>query len=63
MKSLCFKKPFKYNFFAPECINSVQYRFKDMSSLISENVDILIVAETTLDSSSFDSRFSPPFST
>ena len=32
-------------------INSVRNKFKNMSSLISENVDILIVAETKLDSS------------
>ena len=32
-------------------INSVRNKFKNMSSLISENIDILIKAETKLDSS------------
>ena len=32
-------------------INSIRNKFKNVSSLISENVDILIVAKTKLDSS------------
>ena len=50
MKNLRLKNP-KNIIFSYLNINSVWNKFKNMSSLISENVDILIVAETKLDSS------------
>ena len=41
-------------------INSVRNKFKNMSSLISENVDNLIVPETKLDSSFQTAQFLIP---
>ena len=41
-------------------MNSIRIKFKNMSSLVSENVDILIVAETKLDSSSPTAHFLIP---
>ena len=50
MENLPLKNP-KTIFFLYLDINAVQNNFKNMSSLILENVDILIVAETKLESS------------
>ena len=50
MKTLRLKNP-KNIIFSYLNTKSVWNKFKNMSSLISENVDILIVAETKLDSS------------
>ena len=50
MKNLRLKNP-KNIIFSYLNINSVPNKFKNVSSLISENVDILIVAEIKLDSS------------
>ena len=50
MKNLRLKNPINI-FFSCLNINSVRNKFKNMSSLISENIEILIKAETKLDSS------------
>ena len=50
MKKLRLKNP-KNIIFSYLNENSVRNKFQNMSSLISENNDILIVAETKLDSS------------
>ena len=50
MKNLRLKNP-KNIFFSFLNINSVRNKLKNISSLISENVDILIVTETKLGSS------------
>ena len=50
MKKLRLKNP-KNIIFSYLDINSVRNKFQNMSSLMSENVDILIVSETKLDSS------------
>ena len=59
MKSLRLKNP-KNKIFLHLNINSVRNKFKNMSSLISENVEILIVAETKLDSSFPTAQFLIP---
>ena len=59
MKSLHLKNP-KNIIFLHLNINSVRNKFKNMSSLISENVEILIVAETKLDSSFPTAQFLIP---
>ena len=59
MKKLRVKNP-KNIIFSYLNINSVWNKFKNMSSLISENVDILIVAETNLDSSFSTAQFLIP---
>ena len=41
-------------------INSSRNKFKNMSSLVSENADILIVAETILDASFLTTQFVIP---
>ena len=56
MKNLRLKNP-KNIFFSYVNINSVRNKFKNTSSLISENVDILIVVETKLDSSFPSAQF------
>ena len=56
MKNLRLKNPKNVNFTYLN-IKSVQNKFKNMSSLVLENVDILIVAETKLDSSFPKARF------
>ena len=50
MKNVRLKNP-KNIFFSYRNVNSFRNKFKNMSSLISENVDTLIIAETKLDSS------------
>ena len=57
MKNLRLKNP-KNIIFSCVSIYSVWNKFKNMSSLISENVDILAVAETKLDSSFPTAHFS-----
>ena len=59
MKNLRLKNP-KNIIFSYLNINSVRNKFQNMSSLISENVDILIVAETKLDSSFPTTQFVIP---
>ena len=59
MKKLRLKNP-KNIIFSYLNINSVRNKFQNMSSLISENVDILIVAETKLDSSFPTTQFVIP---
>ena len=59
MKKLRLKNP-KNIIFSYLNINSVRNKFQNMSSLISENVDILIVAETKLDSSFPKTQFVIP---
>ena len=59
MKNLRLKNP-KNIIFSYLNINSVRNKFKNMSSLISENVEILIVAETKLDSSFPTAQFLIP---
>ena len=59
MKKLRVKNP-KNIIFSYLNINSVWNKFKNMSSLISENVDILIVVETKLDSSFPTTQFVIP---
>ena len=60
MKNLCLKNPKNIYFFRYLNMNSIRIKFKYMSSLVSENVDILIVAETKLDSSSPTAHFLIP---
>ena len=59
MKKLRLKNP-KNTIFSYLNINSVWNKYKNMSSLISENVDILIVAETKLDLSFLTTQFVIP---
>ena len=59
MKNLHLKNP-KNTIFSYLNINSVRNKFKNMSSLISTKVDILIVAETKLDSSFPTTQFLIP---
>ena len=59
MKNLCFKNP-KNIIFSCLSINTVWNKFKNMSSLISENVDTLTVAEIKLDSSFPTAQFLIP---
>ena len=59
MKKLRLKNP-KNIIFSYLNINSVRNKFQNMSSLISENVDILIVTETKLDSSFRTTQFVIP---
>ena len=59
MKKLRLKNP-KNTIFSYLNINSVWNKYKNMSSLISENVDILIVAETKLDLSFLITQFVIP---
>ena len=59
MKNLRLKNPINI-FFSCLNINSVRNKFKNMSSLISENIEILIKAETKLDSSFPTKQFSIP---
>ena len=59
MKKLRQKHP-KNIIFSYLNINSVRNKFQNMSSLISENADILIVAETKLDSSFLTTQFVIP---
>ena len=59
MRNLRLKNP-KNIIFSYLNINSVRNKFKNMSSLISENVDILIVAKTKLDSSFPTTQFLIP---
>ena len=59
MKNLRLKNP-KNIIFSYLNINSVRNKFKNMSSLILGNVDILIVAETKLDSSFPTAQFLIP---
>ena len=59
MKNLRLKNPKNISFLYLN-INSVRNKFKNMSSLISENVDILIVVETKLDPSFPTAQFLIP---
>ena len=59
MKKLRLKNP-KNIIFLYLNINSVRSKFKNISSLISENVDILIVAKTKLESSFPTTQFVIP---
>ena len=59
MKNLHLKNP-KNIIFSYLNINSFRNKFKNMSSLISKNVDILKVAETKLDSSFPTAQFLIP---
>ena len=59
MKKLSLKNP-KNIFFSYLNINSVWNKYKKVPSLISENVDIFIVAETKLDSSFPTTQFIIP---
>ena len=59
MKNVRLKNPKKI-FFSYLNINSVRNKFRNMSSLISKNVDIVIVVETILDSSFPTAQFLIP---
>ena len=59
MENLRLKNP-KNTMFSYLNINSVRNKFKNMSSLISEKVEILIVAKTKLDSSFPTAQFLIP---
>ena len=59
MKKLRLKNP-DHIIFSYLNINSVRNKIESMSSLISENVDILIVAETKLESSFLTTQFVIP---